>query len=422
MDRLKKFMNIWEIEGSFKCPVVGAMLSVDKHKSILKKCGWDVSSLKPYEYHTAIMGCLADENTVSVKVNNFIRHQARHIMADVIEVYANESGDAAKKKVRNLWESWAVQGDIGPAMYALVSHEDADIELLRDIHGEVHMLSHANMTEVFHIRKKINAANDSLAREKKRVAEKNHRIRELVSDAKTSSRTLSCLEQENAKLKKQVSLMDAGPVPKSVPGADLKDRVAALEAALEQEKKRTAAAEDMEKKVCADLFRTQNENQLLKEELETMVASFPIAREPAFCPAMAQAGTERQYLPQDQINCPEKGACGDKSCPNYMLCARRIFMIGGITKMKAHYRELVEKAGGEFDYHDGYMKSAGDNLAAKVRRCDIVVCPVSCNSHNACLKVKKLCQRYNKELKILNSASLSAVTQALFIPETASVN
>jgi hypothetical protein len=91
-------------------------------------------------------------------------------------------------------------------------------------------------------------------------------------------------------------------------------------------------------------------------------------------------------------------------------------MIGGITKMKSYYRDIVEQAGGRFDYHDGYLKNANANLAARVKRCDVVVCPVSCNSHNACLRVKKLCRRYNKELKILNSPSLSAVSQALFVP------
>ena len=421
MDRLKKFMNIWEIEGSFKCPVIGAMLSVDKHKSILKKCGWEVSALKPYEYHTAVMGCLADENAVSVKVNNFIRHQARHTMAAVDEVHGNESGKAARKKLGQLWKSWAAQGDIGPAMYALVSHKDADIELLRDVHGEVHMLSHANMTEVFEVRKKINAANESLDREKKRVAQKNLRIRELVAGAKAHSRAIAKLEQENAKLKNQLSLMADRPVQKIAARQEPEQEIAVLEAKLAEEKERAAAAGRLEKQARADLFRTRNENQLLQEELASLVASFPMAREPAICPVMADTPAGAG-LHRDQINCPEKGACGDQSCPNYTLCARRIFMIGGITKMKAHYRELVEKAGGKFDYHDGYMKSANENLAAKVRRCDIVVCPVSCNSHNACLKVKKLCQRYNKELKILNSASLSAVTQALFIPETAPVN
>ncbi|THB73775.1 MAG: DUF2325 domain-containing protein, partial [Desulfobacteraceae bacterium] len=88
-----------------------------------------------------------------------------------------------------------------------------------------------------------------------------------------------------------------------------------------------------------------------------------------------------------------------------------------ITKMKAHYKQIVEKAGGEFDYHDGYLRSSATDLEAKVRRSDLVLCPVNCNSHNACLKVKKLCNRHKTPLKILSSSSLSAVSQAVFSPD-----
>ncbi|MCM2287152.1 MAG: DUF2325 domain-containing protein [Desulfobacula sp.] len=85
-----------------------------------------------------------------------------------------------------------------------------------------------------------------------------------------------------------------------------------------------------------------------------------------------------------------------------------------MTKMKSFYKDIIEKAGGELDYHDGYMKNSHDNMEARVRRCDMVLCPVNCNSHNACLMVKRLCHCHNKPLKILGSASLSALSQALF--------
>ncbi len=81
-------------------------------------------------------------------------------------------------------------------------------------------------------------------------------------------------------------------------------------------------------------------------------------------------------------------------------------------------QKLAEKTGGEFHYHDGRMKNASDNMEAKVKRCDLVLCPINCNSHNACRKVKQLCSRHNKPLKILSSSSLSAVSQALLEPDS----
>ncbi len=46
-DKLHHFSPIWEIPDHLKCPVTGVMLTVEKHRSILKKCGYDVKSMKP---------------------------------------------------------------------------------------------------------------------------------------------------------------------------------------------------------------------------------------------------------------------------------------------------------------------------------------------------------------------------------------
>ena len=90
-----------------------------------------------------------------------------------------------------------------------------------------------------------------------------------------------------------------------------------------------------------------------------------------------------------------------------------MLIVGGITKLKHLYRDLVESGGGVFDYHDGYMTSGKQNLEARVKRSDVVICPVTCNSHGACIKVKRLCRKHNKTINMLPSASISAISGAL---------
>jgi len=400
MDAMKCFLNIWEIERNFKCPVIGAMLSVDKHRDILKKCGWDVSSLKPYEYHAYLMGCMGDENAVSIKTNNYIRHQSLKYMKQIASLYKKKDA----KGVRALWNDYSARGIIGPVMYAIVAHKDTDVELLQDIHGEVHMLSHANMTEVFNIRRKLETADQSLDREKNKSCEKSKKIRDLVSQLKQTGKEKDVLAQENARLKRKLGELETQTALPQPVVPDLSQDVERLEQALGCQKEETLCAERERKQLEIQLFSARNENEMLKEEFAQLSSVFT-------------AGADNVYTCREPESCPVTGACPNADCPRHRLCARRIFMIGGITKMKSYYRQIVEKAGGEFDYHDGYLRNSNDDLAAKVRRCDVVVCPVSCNSHNACLKVKHLCTRYNKELKILNSASLSAVTQALIVPD-----
>lgn len=351
-------MHIWEVEVHFKCPVVGTMLSVEKHKDILKKCGYDVKRFKPYEYHHQIMAKLVDKNNVSVKVDNYIRNQARKEMIQI--------ADLPEDKIRELWALHSGKGNVGPMMYAIIANEKASVDLLQEVYGQVHMMAHANMTEIFHVRQKLV------------LAENQHLTTKLLElEARVSP--------ENEK---------------NNPTHWLQEKIADLEHHLENAQNKLRLQEREKRTLEIDLFSARNETQLIKEEIASLVATFrPCA--PPECPI------QNDYI--------------QETCPRYKLCVKRVFMIGGITKMKSFYKEIVEKAGGEFDYHDGYMKNASTNLEAMVKRCDLVLCPVSCNSHNACLKVKKLCNRHNKVLKILSSPSLSAVTQALFIQEKETV-
>lgn len=82
--------------------------------------------------------------------------------------------------------------------------------------------------------------------------------------------------------------------------------------------------------------------------------------------------------------------------------------------MKQLYQNLIESSGGVFEYHDGYMHNGKRNLEDRVKRCDLVICPVNCNSHGACSMVKEIRQKYRKPFKMLPSSSLSAIANALF--------
>ncbi|MBW1941136.1 MAG: DUF2325 domain-containing protein, partial [Deltaproteobacteria bacterium] len=138
-----------------------------------------------------------------------------------------------------------------------------------------------------------------------------------------------------------------------------------------------------------ELFDHQSKNQILAEEINSLIARISF------------------FVEHTNKNCSDK-------CPQFKLCAKRILIVGGITKLKHLYRDLVETSGGEFDYHDGYMNNGKQNLEARVKRSDLIICPVNCNSHGACHRVKKLCQKHSKSVKMLPSSSLSAITEALY--------
>ena len=82
--------------------------------------------------------------------------------------------------------------------------------------------------------------------------------------------------------------------------------------------------------------------------------------------------------------------------------------------MESLYRELIEGSGGIFEYHDGHMKNGVKKLEHRLRRADVVVCPVSCNSHAACSMVKNLAKKHNKTVHMLANSSLNAVSHAIW--------
>ncbi len=385
-----EFMNIWEIESHFKCPVVGAMLTVEKHKSILKKCGYDVSRLKPYEYHQNLMAKLHEENNVSIKVNNFIRSKARKWMAQVRQM--------PEQDLRHLWEAHLDSGSAAPLLYAIVAFQDTDIELLHDVYGQIHMQSHANMMGIFEVRQELSRAQGSIEREKRKLAQKVEENKQLVQLRKADAARIAQLEKQNIQLKKQEILFpESGNSDRTEDIDNLNARILDLQIKLKEQDELLRIKERENRSLQIDLFSARSENDIIQQEVQAMLNGI-------------QAGA----VPPP---CQQDGCCSQETCQQYQLCAKRIFMIGGITKMKSYYKDIVEKAGGEFDYHDGYLKNANADLEAKVKKSDLVLCPVNCNSHNACLRVKKLCNRHNKQLKILSNSSLSAVTQAVFTNE-----
>jgi len=173
--------------------------------------------------------------------------------------------------------------------------------------------------------------------------------------------------------------MQAGEISKDI------ERLERRVAELEEEKKRLEKDKGYVEKKLLDFQAT---NGILSEELNLLISQI--------------------------ASCVEiKPQCRE-SCPRPELCAKRILIVGGLTKMKQLYQNLVESSGGQFEYHDGYMHNGMRNLEDRVKRCDLVICPVNCNSHGACSKVKEICQKHRKPFKMLPSSSLSAISGALF--------
>ena len=110
-------------------------------------------------------------------------------------------------------------------------------------------------------------------------------------------------------------------------------------------------------------------------------------------------------------------ACASETCspdcPSFDLCRKRVLIVGGLSRMEESYRRFVEGRGGIFEYHDGRLHGGVKALENSFKRADVVLCPVNCNSHGACLLVKSLGKKHKKPVHMLPGFGLSTVSRAM---------
>ncbi len=129
--------------------------------------------------------------------------------------------------------------------------------------------------------------------------------------------------------------------------------------------------------------------------------------------AFDKPGKKKKSRLHASCRCGANPAQCDESCCNYSQCIKKILLIGGITKLKHRYKDLIESHGYKCVYLDGYLKKGEKHLEEKIVRCDMVFCPVDCNSHNACASAKRLCRKHGKPIKILTSSGVTNVAKAV---------
>lgn len=100
-------------------------------------------------------------------------------------------------------------------------------------------------------------------------------------------------------------------------------------------------------------------------------------------------------------------------CSQFDLCQKRVFIVGGVERMERLYREIVEGNGGFLDYHSGSMQGGIKRLEKCLYRADLIICPLNCNSHGACIRVKNMAKKFGKELYLLPTGSVSSIRRVL---------
>ncbi|MHC1791389.1 DUF2325 domain-containing protein [Solidesulfovibrio sp.] len=420
----------------FACPIVGTCLTISELRRICRKFGDAVpENASDYEAHVFLVGQAKVAGSAAVKyLQKYLDKKYRR----ELRAFFKTEDEA---ELRRLWRDRADAGDVPGPFWALMSHPTASDALLRDVYGEVHMLSHrvgaANRADL----SKLSRLEDKLTELTAALDESKLVLRQAVSVWKTRCRqAMEELSAERSKRqaaeRERISLREA--IENSAVAAVRRDRdvmrgqLLELTERLESTEAEAARQALLLERMHADLQKTRQDLADRDSEVAALEASLFSALGDAAAAHAAHAEHHLDELAalgdplagQCQGDCPGDCAANPGACKCREALARglpltsaitgkRVLYVGGRSSLVSHYKVLAEKFGCELLHHDGGREQSSHRLWELLGSADAVVCPVDCVSHEACSLVKQACKGCLKPLILARSSGLSSLARSL---------
>jgi Uncharacterized protein conserved in bacteria (DUF2325) len=368
--------RIWELSKHLHCSIIGTCLSTAELRQVLNKTGLLKEGASDHDLHGQGV-LLAGRHDGAGKV----LHKAldkRHR----VTIHQFDKARTAEE-IRALWQEAVKRGDIPGGYWAALTHEATSESLVRDVFGEVHMLSHlvgaANRADIRRL-SALEAENIAL---QDKLRRQQDQLRDGITARDAKIRDLSA-----ALVRRIGETRDDSPDDGASERAMLVKLVGDLEQRLSAEGNRRAAIARRLEAVAEEL-RRQQARSTGAEQRETALRAELDAIEASLAPAQ---------------NAAESETCLD---------GLALLYVGGRPHQLGHLRSLGERLGASFLHHDGGVEDRSGLLAGLVSRADIVMFPVDCVSHEAALMVKRLCRQAAKPFLPLRSAGLGSFVAAL---------
>ena len=376
LSRVSRRTKIWELSNHLHCSIVGTCLSTGELRQVLSKAGMAVDGASDHDLHGqgVLLANLRDGRGKLLHKALDKRH--RLVIGRFEKVKTID-------EVRALWRDAVKQGDIPGAYWAALTHPAVNDALIRELFGEVHMLSHlvgaANRADIRRL-SQLEAENAALR--EKLLRQQDH-LRDGITARDARIRELGDLLA--GRIADQPAQRDDGTADE----AALSALIASLEKRLRSETNRRAAVEERLARANAELGREreqrgalQRRERALSEELESFEAGFAPETEDGRAAPSSLAGLTLLY-------------------------------VGGRTDKLGHLRASSERLGARFLHHDGGVDDRSGLLGGLVSRADVVMFPVDCVSHEAVGNVKRLCRQMSKPFVPLRSTGMGSFVAAL---------
>lgn len=394
--------RIWDINSSYHCAIIGTCLRRAELRKLASRKIFDLEARDgDYQLHSALVA-QAGLNSPQAK--------ALHTLLDgkyqaAINRYRKLKTDEA---IETLWEMDCARGAIAGPLWAIMTSLTVSQELTQRIYSQIHMLGHdVTCDQQHHLRRlhelqdKYNIMQEIMAAERRLHLQQKKKLEEEVATLRLAKeQSMAILQQHEQRLRANVTLQNTNLAADTQAENDrLQSRISSLRQysaiqcgnldALANELRQARA-------VIIDLRKTNSSlTDAISEQQQELLA------------------LETALISKNIVGC---AGCNDQAterCPGSELCGKKVLYVGGLKKMVPHYQQLVENYGGRFMHHDGGVEISRNQLPKMLGTADIVFCPVDCVSHDACLRVKKMCKHYHKPFVMMRSSGLSTLAKEL---------
>jgi hypothetical protein len=355
--------QISDLHQSLHCSIIGTCLSSAELRRLLVKL--EVQGAETADDH--------DLHVLGVLLAGRSKTGAKHLQKALDRRHQPALNQFAKAKdaaaVAALWEEASARGDIPGAYWALLTHPAATDTMVKEVFGQVHMLSHlvgaANRADI----RRLCQLEEDNANLTAKLERQQRQLREGFTSRDESIRRLNGMLARAASQDAMMSPSEAGDT-----GA-LKDALAELDQRLAQETSR-------------------------RERLEHRLATVSNALSEAER-ARARAASERDAVHQELASLESRlgaPAHSEHGAAAHGLDLRGLIVlyVGGRANQAPQLKGLVESTNGRFLHHDGGIEHSAALLPGLVSRADIAVFPVDCVSHDAAAAVKRTCRQLGK--------------------------
>jgi hypothetical protein len=181
--------------------------------------------------------------------------------------------------------------------------------------------------------------------------------------------------------------------------ADLERQLAALKKQMAAVPQEAAAAEPVAPRVEVRAPQAPRSVEVTKVKRRTGEAERKAMRE--------------KHRQQQQARQRQDGNEAEKADSKAGLEGRSFLYVGGRDCQVAHLRQIASSYGANLIHHDGGLREAVSRIDNVLPSVDCVFCPIDCISHDACIRVKTGCKKWEKAFVPLRNGSKSSFERAL---------